>query len=123
MNHHVERLQRIAERLDRLRHVPTDVLAEIVMRDGKCMQITTSAELPASTDAPDPDRQLAADLCAGCTVQDVCLELEFRLHGGDTIGVWGALSDEDRRALYPIWRELRDDPREVTSDDAAPDTP
>ncbi|WP_406691846.1 WhiB family transcriptional regulator [Saccharopolyspora sp. ID03-671] len=126
MNHlDIERLQRIAAQLDRLRHVPTDVLAEVVVRDGRCMQITTGEEPPESASA-DPDRQLAADLCTGCTVQDACLELEFRLHGGRTLGVWGAMPDQDRRALYPIWLAHRQhgptSNEEVTGDDGAIDT-
>ncbi|TCO61071.1 transcription factor WhiB [Actinocrispum wychmicini] len=49
------------------------------------------------------DRELAARLCSGCPVQDECLELELRTAGLDTVGVWGAMSEDDRRGLYSHW--------------------
>jgi WhiB family redox-sensing transcriptional regulator len=99
-----DRLSEIAERLDRLIDVPTDVLADLVMRDGACMSCYGDGEPPALTGDDTPDRELAARICAGCPVQDACLELELRTAGKDTVGVWGALSEQDRQALYPLWR-------------------
>lgn len=95
----------IAWRLDRLRWVPRDVLGQIVMRDGRCVQAYTEGEPPQLTGDDTPDRELAWRLCAGCPVQDECLELELRMAGEQTIGVWGALPEDDRRALYPHWRQ------------------
>ena len=89
----------IAWRLDRLRWVPEADLLTIMRRDGACMRVIED-------DAPGDyltDRELAAGICAGCPVQDECLELELRTAGPDTVGVWGALPDDDRRALYPHW--------------------
>ena len=40
----------------------------------------------------------------GCPVQRECLELELRMFGEQTVGVWGALGEDDRRALVPLWR-------------------
>jgi WhiB family transcriptional regulator, redox-sensing transcriptional regulator len=97
----------IAWRLDRLRQVPHDVLAEIVLRDGLCVQAYADGEPPQLTGNDTADRELAARLCAGCPVQDECLELELRMSGDQTTGVWGALAEDDRRALYPYWRRLR----------------
>jgi WhiB family transcriptional regulator, redox-sensing transcriptional regulator len=51
-----------------------------------------------------PDRELAARLCAGCPVQRECLEFELRTAGAETVGVWGGLSEDDRRALHAVWR-------------------
>jgi WhiB family redox-sensing transcriptional regulator len=34
-------------------------------------------------------------------VQAECLELELRMNGDLTVGVWGALCEDDRRALIP----------------------
>ena len=31
-----------------------------------------------------------------------CLELELRMFGEQTVGVWGALGEDDRRALVPL---------------------
>lgn len=93
----------IAWRLDRLRWVPRSVLAEIVLNAGACMWPNADGELPAWLDQEQTDRELAARMCAGCPVQDECLELELRTAGDQPVGVWGALSDDDRRALYPHW--------------------
>ena len=50
-----------------------------------------------------PDRELAARLCAGCPVRRECLEFELRTAGAETVGVWGGLDEDDRRALHAIW--------------------
>ncbi len=93
------RLLAIARHLDRLRWVPSHVLDSIVRHS--CAQ--PSGAPPAWLDPDLTDRELAARLCADCTAQDVCLELELRTTGANTVGVWGGLSEEDRRALYPLW--------------------
>ncbi len=97
------RMVGIAWRLDRLRWVPRDVLAEIVWQNGACVLVDVEGDPPTWLDNEHEDRALAARLCAGCPVQDECLELELRLAGDQTTGVWGALSDDERRALYPHW--------------------
>lgn len=93
----------IAWRLDRLRWLPSPVLTEIVLRDGTCLWICPDTDLPPWQDRELTDRELAELLCAGCPVPDECLELELRLAGQRTVGVWGALAEDDRRALYPHW--------------------
>lgn len=107
------RLVGVAWRLDRLRWVPRDVLGDIVMRDGLCVNevyVTRSSEgtnctPPPLTGIDAEDREFAARLCAQCPVQDECLELELRMAGEETTGVWGALNEQDRRDLYPHWRQ------------------
>ena len=79
----------IAWRLDRLRWVPVDVLADIVMKDGSCVWAFTDGDPPELTGHDGIDRELATRLCAGCPVQDECLELELRMAGEQTTGVWG----------------------------------
>jgi WhiB family redox-sensing transcriptional regulator len=108
-NHDEDRLKQTAQRLDRLAPVPTDVLGEVVLRDGLCLWAFTEGDPPQLVGVDTPDRELAARLCAGCPVQDECLELELRWEGADTVGVWGALSEPDRRALYPLWRAHREE--------------
>lgn len=98
------RLIGIAWRLDRLRWVPREALAEIVERDGLCMWVFTDGA-PLWEGEYLTDRELAATMCAGCPVQDECLELELRTAGEQTLGVWGALPEDDRRALYPHWQQ------------------
>lgn len=119
MNPEHDRLAEIAARLDRLVNVPTDVLADIVMTDGACLWCYGEGDPPALTGSDTPDRELAARICAGCPVQDECLELELRYTGRDTVGVWGALTEEDRRALYPLWRARGH--RQVRESGEAPD--
>nr|WP_307868879.1 WhiB family transcriptional regulator [Umezawaea beigongshangensis] len=61
------------------------------------------ADEPSWADEDMTDRELAARMCAGCSVRDECLELELRTAGDDTVGVWGGLSADDRRELHPYW--------------------
>ncbi|MFD9739291.1 WhiB family transcriptional regulator [Umezawaea sp. NPDC059074] len=97
----------IAAELDRYADVPDDVLLEIVTRDGRCMWLVENGEEPEWQGEYLSDRELAARICAGCPVRRECLELEFRTAGDQTVGVWGALCDEDRRAVYPVWLARR----------------
>ncbi len=100
-------LEAIAGRLDRLRHVPDDVLADLVTQDGLCPWLLRRGALPDWDDCAPSDRELAARLCEGCPVVDQCLELELRTEGQTTTGVWGALPEDDRRALHRVWRHRR----------------
>ncbi|MFB9688419.1 WhiB family transcriptional regulator [Amycolatopsis plumensis] len=100
--------EEIADRLDRYATVPTEVLAEVVTRDGLCFWAFDRSEMPELTGEDTPDRELAAAMCAGCPVIDECLELELRSAGADTVGVWGALADTDRRAVHRIWQIRRE---------------
>lgn len=93
----------IAWRLDRLRWVPRVALAEMVRGQG-LYSLPPADHVPPWQDENLSDRELAARLCAECPVQDECLELELRVAGVNTVGVWGGLSEIDRRALHPHWR-------------------
>ncbi len=99
-------LDEVAKRLDRLRDVPNDVLADLVMREGLCPWFVRPGDLEQWDDAPPTDRELAARLCAGCPVIDECLEVDLRIEGQGTTGVWGALPEDDRRELHRR-RQLR----------------
>lgn len=96
-----------AAELDELAAVPTEVLADWVTARGRCLWDTTFGEPPEWTGEDDPDRELATRLCAGCPVRAECLEFELRLGGAETVGVWGALNTEDRRALHKVWTSRR----------------
>jgi WhiB family transcriptional regulator, redox-sensing transcriptional regulator len=98
-----QRYEQLAAELDELAAVPTEVLADWVTARGRCLWETTFGEPPEWTGEDEPDRKLAAQLCAGCPVRAECLEFELRLGGAQTVGVWGALNTEDRRALHKIW--------------------
>jgi WhiB family redox-sensing transcriptional regulator len=92
-----------AAELDDLAPVPTEVLSELVVRYGACLWEITSGDPPAWSGKGPPDRELALRLCAGCPVRRECLEFELRTAGPDTVGVWGGLNEDDRRALHAIW--------------------
>ncbi|MFD9704345.1 WhiB family transcriptional regulator [Lentzea sp. NPDC059081] len=98
----------VAADLDRYAKVPDDVLLEIVTRDGACMWLWANDDGPDWEDDEITDRDAAARLCAGCSVRRLCLELELRTAGEDTVGVWGGLSQEDRREVYRVWRARRE---------------
>ena len=95
----------MATHLDWWQQVPTDVLSAVVTRRGLCLWGLWPAQEP-DWDAPS-DRDLAAQLCAGCPVIDQCRELDLRIAGGCTAGVWGALTEDDRRALHRAWQRHR----------------
>ncbi len=48
---------------------------------------------------------------------------ELRLHGSKTVGVWGALPEDDRRALYPLWRARHDQDDDATHEQEGGETP
>lgn len=95
----------VAWRLDRLRWVPDDVLTGVVINQGECFWEYAFGDPPVPSDWDPMDRELAARLCVRCPVKDECLELELRTAGEQTVGVWGGLSENDRRALYRHWRQ------------------
>jgi WhiB family transcriptional regulator, redox-sensing transcriptional regulator len=84
-----------------------DELADWVTARGRCLWELTFGDPPEWTGEDDPDRELATRLCAGCPVRAECLELELRVGGEHTVGVWGALNEDDRRALHAVWSRRR----------------
>jgi WhiB family redox-sensing transcriptional regulator len=46
--------------------------------------------------------ETAKAVCAGCAVQEACLE--FALHTNQEFGVWGGTSEEERRRLRQTHR-------------------
>lgn len=105
-------LAAIVQRLDRLRRVPSDLLARLVAKRGACMTPLPDGDPPNWLFDAGTDREHAERLCSGCPVQGECLELELRLSGPDTVGVWGALGEDDRRAVYPLWAQRPTDRRD-----------
>lgn len=96
-----------AVRLDRLQHVPTEVLNTVVVLNGLCLWALWPEVEPDWEDCAPSDRALAERLCESCPVIDQCLELDLRTAGTSTTGVWGALPEDDRRALHPVWQQRR----------------
>jgi WhiB family transcriptional regulator, redox-sensing transcriptional regulator len=99
--------EEMAAELDELAAVPTEVLADWVTARGWCLWQTTFGKPPQWSGKDDADRELAAWLCASCTVRAECLEFELRVGGKQTLGVWGALNVDDRLALHKAWSSRR----------------
>jgi WhiB family transcriptional regulator, redox-sensing transcriptional regulator len=97
----------LAAGLDRWHLVPIEVLQEVVTLHGLCLGGLWPEEEPDWDDCAPSDRALAARLCKECPVIYQCLELDLRIDGPCTTGVWGALPEDDRRALHPIWQRRR----------------
>lgn len=89
--------------LDHLAGVPDEALSALVAEHGRCLWEVTSGDPPGWSGQGPPDRELAARLCAGCSVRAECVEFELRTAGADTVGVWGGLGEDDRRALHAAW--------------------
>ena len=47
----------------------------------------------------------AKEVCRGCIVQDECLE--FALRNGEKFGIWGGMSERERRRLRRIRAQER----------------
>jgi WhiB family redox-sensing transcriptional regulator len=99
--------ERIAADLDELAAVPDGVLADAVARNCRCLWEITHGDPPIGTGSDNPDRDLAARLCEGCPGRRECLEFELRTAGDQSVGVWGGLSDDDRRAVHTVWSARR----------------
>lgn len=90
----------IATDLDRMAHVPDDVLWEIVIKDAECLLVYSGEK------EMTPPRGAAGGMPpsnVGCPVWRACLELELRGPGPYTGGVCSGLSDEDFVALQRVW--------------------
>ena len=103
-----EIFEEVAARLNDLEGAPLVSLSDLVRREGACMWIDVGTEEPTWMGDKATDRELAAAICAGCPVPDECLELEFRTAGFSTLGVWGALAEDDRRTAYLAWLQRRE---------------
>ncbi|HEX6404759.1 MAG TPA: WhiB family transcriptional regulator [Pseudonocardiaceae bacterium] len=97
----------VAARLDRLKDVPSEVLTTSIVLGGLCLLELRPPVEPDWERCASSDRVLAERLCEGCPVIDQCLELELRTAGASTTGVWGALAEDDRRALHRVWQRRR----------------
>jgi WhiB family redox-sensing transcriptional regulator len=104
---HTPDYEAMAAGLDRWRLVPTDVLTTVVVRGGVCFWRLWPSEEPDWDNYAHSDQDLATRLCTGCPVIDQCRELDLRTAGADTTGVWGAMPEDNRRALHPIWQRRR----------------
>ena len=64
-----------------------------------CRGADLNVFFPGRGESAEPARQV----CAGCPVQQPCLE--FALSQGEVHGIWGGLTERDRRALRTRHRD------------------
>jgi WhiB family transcriptional regulator, redox-sensing transcriptional regulator len=102
-----ESLTAAAERLEWLRPASDEVLGSAIVRAGSCMDEFVDGDRPGWLFDETTDHGSAALVCMGCPVRDECLELELRLFGAQKLGMWGALGEDGRRALHPVWSRMR----------------
>lgn len=102
-------LSTIAARLMAWRGTTNDALAAAVVIVGACLDETSDGDRPGWLFDKTTDRELATLICADCSVQEQCLELELRLFGAAKLGMWGTLGEDGRRALHPVWMQVRED--------------
>lgn len=93
----------IAAALDPYAEAADSALWELVSHVGACMADDPNNELPDFTSDDMGERLTALRICAGCPVQWECLELDLRVSGVDTAGVWGGFGPEDRSAVHEFW--------------------
>lgn len=103
--HEEEFYEDVAASLKQFDGVPTDALRAAVSRHGLCQWIYAANAAPEWSGNDQIDRELIADICAGCPVASECLEHELRTAGYGTDGVWGLLDTEDRRRVFLIWSD------------------
>jgi WhiB family redox-sensing transcriptional regulator len=99
--------ERIAADLDALAAVPDEVLADAVASNCRCLWEITHGDPPTGAGGDTPDRDLAGRLCEACPGRRECLEFELRTAGDQSVGVWGGLSEDDRRAVHAVWSARR----------------
>jgi WhiB family redox-sensing transcriptional regulator len=91
--------------------VSVSVTAQVSWREeAACKGLDTNMFFPAS----DADAGPAKAVCATCPVRDLCLEWAIASHQED--GVWGGMTDTERRRLR---RRRRDAARRVAAVTAA----
>jgi WhiB family redox-sensing transcriptional regulator len=94
----------VVARLRSLRFVDDDALGAVVRGGAACLEAGADGTAPGWLHDEYTDPGHAARLCAGCPVRDECTELELRLIGDQTVGLWGAFGEGGRQALHRVWR-------------------
>ena len=112
--HILDQLQALAERSN-------VTLRDRVYSRGNCLGMYTQPPTPEDEDVdpyfpvargenpmkPPRAGDKATTDCATCPVRLECLELELRVGGQDTAGIWGGLCELDRIELHPAWLAYR----------------
>lgn len=78
-----------------------DCVGETWQRQAACRGPESALFYPPATPEPRPEREArerrAKAICASCSVRSPCLE--FALEIREPHGIWGGLSESERRAL------------------------
>ncbi len=100
-------LTEIAEALEWVQPASDDALGTAVVHHGSCLDPLPNGDRPGWLFDHETPVDVAAAVCAGCRVRLECLELELRLFGAQKLGMWGPLGEDGRRALHPVWMQVR----------------
>jgi WhiB family redox-sensing transcriptional regulator len=86
----------------RMRSLESHHIARSISMDWRdkaaCLTVDPELFFPVGNTGPAVDQiEKAKSVCARCTVTEVCLQ--YALETGQDSGVWGGLSEDERRAL------------------------
>ncbi|MGH4028740.1 WhiB family transcriptional regulator [Actinomycetota bacterium Odt1-20B] len=84
------------------KQVTPRTLGDHAWRDRAACRTTAHHQVEAELFFPEPDEMdrihAAKALCAQCPVSNVCLD--SALQNGDSIGIWGGMTEEEREPLH-----------------------
>lgn len=80
-------------------------VSDSFMADGACRDIPTVIFFPEGNYRTDPEVakqvDLAKKICKSCTVREKCLE--YALENDITPGIWGGMTEDERKAYRKRW--------------------
>jgi WhiB family redox-sensing transcriptional regulator len=91
MNHRLASWSIVRKKDTAIRHLVAGIVASNRPRDGKCAGLDPELFFPERGEST----REAKEVCRGCKSRGECLE--FALQNGEKFGVWGGLSERERR--------------------------
>jgi WhiB family redox-sensing transcriptional regulator len=71
----------------------------------RCRDVEPETFFPIGTTGPaEAQTQAAKAICALCPVQAECLEWALGAGSSSEFGIWGGLTEEERRSMRRTWR-------------------
>ena len=86
------------DRFDNRQNIKRDVKIMDWRENAACLTADPELFFPVGNTGPAVDQiERAKAVCARCTVTDMCLQ--YAMNSNQDHGVWGGLSEDERRAL------------------------
>jgi WhiB family redox-sensing transcriptional regulator len=87
-----------------------DVFDDLVLLDWRDLSACATHDpdlfFPAGETGPAAQQiRLAKEICAGCDVAEQCLE--YAIETNQTAGIWGGLTEDERRPVRRRWLAAR----------------